>query len=144
MNTKSLSRFKFNIKDNDYEFNFSVVIDIMYFNSKLVLQVVDVFISFQAASFLKDMSARTAWDILRLCWIDIYLGLLDNIIYDTRKNFVSVEFRQYAKSIAIQVQEMPVETYNSIGKVERYYTLLQQVYKIICNEFHDTSIKMNL
>jgi hypothetical protein len=49
------------------------------------------------------MSARTAWDILRLCWIDIYLGLLDNIIHDAGKNFVSIEFQQYAKSIAIQV-----------------------------------------
>jgi hypothetical protein len=92
MNTKSPSRFKFNIRDNDYEFNFFVVIDVMYLDSKLVLQVVDVFISFQAASFLKDISARTAWDILRLYWIDIYLGLLDNIIYDAGKNFASIEF----------------------------------------------------
>jgi hypothetical protein len=53
----------------------------------------DVFISFQAISFLKDISARTAWDILRLYWIDIYLGLLDNIIYDTRKNFIFIKFR---------------------------------------------------
>jgi hypothetical protein len=57
-----------------------------------VLQVVDAFTSFQAASFLKDISARTAWDILRLCWIDIYLGPLDNIIHDTGKNFASIEF----------------------------------------------------
>jgi hypothetical protein len=104
----------------------------------------DVFISFQATSFLKDISARTAWDILRLCWIDIYLGLLDNIIHDIRKNFISIEFRQYTKSIVIQVQEMLVETYNSIGKIERYYTFLQQVYKIIYNKLHNTSIEISL
>jgi hypothetical protein len=39
---------------------------------------------------------------------------------------------------------MPIEAYNSIGKVERYYTFLRQVYKIIYNEFHDISIKINL
>jgi hypothetical protein len=66
MNTKSFSRFKFNIKNNNYEFNFSVIIDIIYLDSKLVLQVVDIFISFQTISFLKDISARTTWDILRL------------------------------------------------------------------------------
>jgi hypothetical protein len=33
---------------------------------------------------------------------------------------------------------MPVETYNSIGKVERYYSLLQQVYKIIYDELRGT------
>jgi hypothetical protein len=72
------------------------------------------------------------------------LGLLDNIIYNTGKNFVFIKFRQYAKSIAIQVTEMPVEAYNSIGKVERYYALLRQVYKIIYNELRDTSTKANL
>jgi hypothetical protein len=72
------------------------------------------------------------------------LGLLDNIVYNIGKNFISVEFRQYTKSIVIQVQEIPVETYNSIGKIKRYYTFLQQVYKIICNELHDTSIKISL
>jgi hypothetical protein len=72
------------------------------------------------------------------------LGLLDNIIHNIRKNFVFIEFRQYTKSIIIQVIEIPVETYNFVGKIKRYYTLLQQVYKIICNEFRNTSAKMNL
>jgi hypothetical protein len=57
MNTKSSSRFKFSLKDN-YEFNYSIVIDIMYLNSKLILYVIDVFIFFQAASFLKNILAR--------------------------------------------------------------------------------------
>jgi hypothetical protein len=39
---------------------------------------------------------------------------------------------------------MPVETYNSIRKIERYYILLQQVYEIIYNEFRDTNTKISL
>jgi hypothetical protein len=143
MNAKSPSRFKFSLKDN-YEFNYSVVIDVMYLDGKLVLHVIDVFMSFQAASFLKDISARNTWDILRMCWIDTYLGPPDNIIYDTGKNFVFAEFRQYAKSIAIQVQEMPVEAYNSVGKVERYHIFLQRAYEIICDKFRDTNTKVSL
>jgi hypothetical protein len=57
MNTKSFSRFKFSLKD-DYEFNYSVVIDVIYLDGKLVLYVIDIFMSFQAASFLKDISTR--------------------------------------------------------------------------------------
>jgi hypothetical protein len=93
MNAKSPSRFKFNIKDNDYEFNFSIIINIIYLDNKLVLYIMDIFTSFQATSFLKDISARTAWDILRLYWINMYLGPPDNIIYNARKNFASAEFR---------------------------------------------------
>jgi hypothetical protein len=39
---------------------------------------------------------------------------------------------------------MPVETYNSIGKVEWYYAFLRQVYEIIYNEFRDTNIEVSL
>jgi hypothetical protein len=39
---------------------------------------------------------------------------------------------------------MPVKAYNFVGKVEKYYTLLQQIYKIIYNEFRNISIKVSL
>jgi hypothetical protein len=39
---------------------------------------------------------------------------------------------------------MPVEAYNSVGKVERYYISLRQVYKIIYDELRDTSAEVSL
>jgi hypothetical protein len=66
MNGKSPGRFKFSLKD-DYEFNFLIIIDVIYLDRKLVFYIIDSFISFQAAGFLKDMLARTTWDILRIC-----------------------------------------------------------------------------
>ena len=56
---KSPSRFKFTLKDN-YKFNYIVIINIIYLDSKLVLQVVDSLILFQATKFLKDISIKTA------------------------------------------------------------------------------------
>jgi hypothetical protein len=56
---KLFSRFKFTLKDN-YEFNYIVIINVIYLDSKLVLQVVDFLILFQATKFLKDISAKTA------------------------------------------------------------------------------------
>jgi hypothetical protein len=35
---------------------------------------------------------------------------------------------------------VPVEAYNNIGKVERYYTPLRQAYKIICTELKEEGI----
>ena len=59
MHGKSPSRFKFTLHD-DYEFNYSIIIDVLHLDSKPVLQVVDSSTAFQAAKFLKDMSAKTA------------------------------------------------------------------------------------
>jgi len=46
--------------------------------------------------------------------------------------------------MAIKVKEVPVKAYNSIRKVERYYTLLRRVYKIISLELKDASKKLTL
>jgi hypothetical protein len=139
MNGKSLGRFKFVLKD-DYEFNYSVVIDILYLEGKPVLQVVDSATSFGAARFLKDMSARNAWDTLRTCWIDTYQGPPDYVVHDAGKNFTSTEFKQLASSMSIEVKELPVEAHNSVGLVERYHTPLRRAYKILRKELKDEHV----
>jgi len=37
--------------------------------------------------------------------------------------------------MAIEIKEIPVEAYNSIGKVERYYQPLRRAYEIIRDKF---------
>jgi hypothetical protein len=59
MYIKSPNRFKFTLKD-DYKFNYTVIIDVIYLNGKPVLQVVDSLTLFQAVKFLKDISVKTA------------------------------------------------------------------------------------
>jgi hypothetical protein len=139
MHSKSPGRFKFTLKD-DYEFNYSVIIDVLYLESKPVLQAVDSATAFQAARFLKDMSARTTWDTLRACWIDTYLGPPDMVVHDAGKNFTSTEFRQLARAMAVEVKEVPVEAHNSIGLVERYHAPLRRSYEIIRDELKDEHI----
>ncbi len=123
MHEKSLGRFKFTLKD-DHEFNYLVIIDVMYLDGKPILQVVDSVTAFEATRFLKDMSAYTAQDTLRACQIDTYLGPLDMVIHNTRKNFISIEFKQLVNSIVIEIKEVLVEAYNSVDLVKRYYTPL--------------------
>jgi hypothetical protein len=44
----------------------------------------------------------------------------------------------------IKVKEVPIKAYNSIRKVEQYYILLQQVYKIISLELEGASEELIL
>jgi hypothetical protein len=39
--------------------------------------------------------------------------------------------------MAIEIKKIPVETHNSISKVERYHQPLRRAYKIIRDEFQD-------
>ena len=66
-----------------------------------------------------------------MCQINTYLGPLDLITYNTRKNFVSKEFKQYTTIIGISTKGVLVKAHNSIKIVERYYSPLRQAYQII-------------
>jgi hypothetical protein len=46
------------------------------------------------------------------------------VIYNTKRNFISIEFKQLVNSIAIKIKEVLVEAYNSVGLVKRYHTPL--------------------
>ena len=46
--------------------------------------------------------------------------------------------------MVIEVKEVPIKAYNSIGKVERYYILLYYVYKIISLELKGASKELIL
>ena len=133
MHKKSLGRFKFILKD-DYKFNYLVIINIIYLTKKPILQVVDFITIFKAIRFLKDISAYIVQDTLYIYQINTYLSPLDMVIYNTRKNFIFIEFKQLANLIAIKLKEVLVEAYNSVGLVRRYYIPLQYTYKIIQNK----------
>jgi hypothetical protein len=45
-----------------------------------------------------------------------------------------------ANSIAIEVKEVPVKAYNSVGQVKRYHAPLRHAYEIIQDELEDKHI----
>ena len=56
------------------------------------------------------------------------------ITHNTGKNFISKEFKQYAVNMGTTTRSVPVEAYNLIGIVERYYGPLRRIYHIITSK----------
>lgn len=135
---ESSIQIKFTLR-SDHDFNHEIIVDVQIDN-KPVLHVVDSATSFQAAQFLdaRKQKAKDVWDALRQCWMDTCLGPLDWIVHDAGRNFASTEFRQYAHGLSIEVDEVPVEAHNSIGKVERYHGPLRRAYDVFKNELGDS------
>jgi len=46
--------------------------------------------------------------------------------------------------MVIKVKEVPIKVHNSVRKVERYYTLLYRVYKIISLKLENASEELTL
>ena len=126
-------RFRFVVQD-DIEFNYNIIVDIMYISGSPILHIVDEATRFQAGRWLLNISAKHTWETLQACWIDTYLGPPDCITTDAGKNFISREFTEYASTLSIRIKAVPVEAHNSIGMVERYHGPVRRIYQIICTE----------
>jgi hypothetical protein len=109
----------------------------MYINGSPVLHIIDEATRYQAARWLQNISAKHTWDILRACWIDIYIGPPEYITHDAGRNFISKEFQQYATAMAISTKAVPVEAHWSVGLVERAHPALRRAYQIITDECKD-------
>jgi hypothetical protein len=53
------------------------------------------------------------------------------MVTDAGKNFKSSKFVANARILAIEVEEIPIEAYNSIGKIKWYYGPLKRAFELI-------------
>jgi hypothetical protein len=58
---------------------------------------------------------------------------------DTGKQFTSKEFAQHASLIGIRVKIVPIEAYNSISIIERYYSPIRRAYLIVLTKIPSIS-----
>ena len=66
------------------------------------------------------------------------------IIYDTKKNFISKDFKYLAIIIGITTKTVLVEAHWSIKKVEHYYIVLCCAYQIIFKKLPNLNKKIVL
>jgi hypothetical protein len=64
MHGGKLGRFRFTLRE-DANFNYRVIVDVMFFIGKPVLHAINEAIAFQAAKLFLNITAKTIWDILR-------------------------------------------------------------------------------
>ncbi len=115
MYEKSLDRFIFWIRNENIQFNYNIVINILYIkyksaDNKFVLHIINETIRFQIDRWLKNISTRHVWNQLRISWIDIYLRSSDLITIEIDKQFVAREFKQYASNMRITIKTISIET----------------------------------
>jgi hypothetical protein len=150
LHEKSFERFSFSIRNSDSEFNFNILMNILYIEikfeneNKLVLHLMNEAIRFQVDRWLRNISARHVWDQFRTCWIDTYLKSSDVIIADSDKQFVSREFKSYADNMRIIVKIVSIEAHHSIEMMKRYHESLRRAYSIITVEITEIDSELVL
>ena len=116
----------------------------MYITNKAVLYIVNEAIGFQAIKWLQNISIKYIQDVLRIYQINTYIRPLDIIIYNTKKNFISKDFKYLVIIMGITTKTVLVEAYWSIRKVKHYYTVLCRTYQIIFKKLPNLNKEMAL
>jgi hypothetical protein len=132
-------RFKLTIGSEDIRFNHCVALDVMYLIGRPVLHVVCEQTHYQAARFLKNMSAEETWRTFSSFWRHTYLGPPDFIRIDQGTNFVAEKFASSAMADGIKICEAPVESPETMSHCERYHGPLRVSFYRIKLELKDSS-----
>lgn len=82
---KAPGRFKFKLP-KEYNFNHTVVLDIVKLEGDNILQIIDEATNYQAGQFLTDKSTATVWNAFRASHIDTYPGPPDFTFHDVSTN----------------------------------------------------------
>ena len=77
---------------------------------------------------------------LYIYWINIYISLLDYIIYNIRKNLITKEFIYSIDIINIVIKLVFVKVYWFVGLIEKDYYFIYRLYIIIKNKIKDKEI----
>ncbi len=150
MHKKSSNRFSFIVRNKDIQFNFNILVNILYIEIKLeddnksILHTVNEATRFQAERWLKDISAKHVWNQLWVCWINTYLRSSKVITSDANKQFVTKKFKQYVANISIEIKTISVETHHSIEIMKRYHESLRLIYSIIVTEMSTIDLESAL
>jgi hypothetical protein len=115
---------------NDSDFNHIIVIDMMDLFGNNIIYIIDMFTSYQAGGFVKKNSAEKTYKVIQSKWNNVLIGPAMYITYNLGTNFYSKRFKNKTKADRTTTQIQLVEMHNSVAYAERYYIVVQHIYKI--------------
>jgi hypothetical protein len=115
--------------DPEIAFNREVALDTIYLNGRPVLQVVDMDMHFQAASFFKSVSTEEVWDSIIRNRENTNAGLRESMLTDQGSKLMSSGFQERALHFGVDVRLTPIESRISNRLMERYHVPLQRTYE---------------
>jgi hypothetical protein len=68
------------------------------------------------------------------------VGPSDTLVSDAGTNFTSAEFKANARIMAVEVEEIPVEAHNSIGKLKRYHAPLRRGFHMMAGDMRGQGV----
>ena len=98
-------------------------------NRSPVQHVVDAGTGFQAARFLLAEDVASVWNTFLECWTTVYTNHPDKIHVDQGSVFTSKTFQDLCAVNSIEITFSGTESHNSLGKGERWHSLLRRTFE---------------
>eukprot|EP00171_Calliarthron_tuberculosum_P021509 IDg21509t1 len=123
-------RFRVSLPQEAIIFNRTVLLDLMYLDSKTVLHIICRDTMFSSAVFLTNgESTQDIWNAYVRFWVNPYVGYSKVMHTDQRPQFTSEKWKSPLKLAGITQKLSRVESHCALGAGERYYEFLRQVYR---------------
>lgn len=136
----SIRPLSFSIRINDeLAFNQELLLDIMYYNSRPILHIVDAGTHFSAARFLPNADSTTVWTTFVQCWSNAYIGHPESMLTDQGSVFISQQWSGLCRAADIQLRHTGIEAHNSLNAGETLHAPLRRILRKMHDEHPELS-----
>ncbi|PXF43736.1 hypothetical protein BWQ96_06513 [Gracilariopsis chorda] len=132
-------RFKVVLPKNAIVLNHEVALDLLWFEGKPILDVVDLGTGFSKAIFLQGQSVSDIWTAFTLCWSTTYCDHPNSMRTDSRSISTSQRWHLLTSEHGIILKVSGEECYNYLGIGERHHSPLRRLYQHIRHDAPELS-----
>ena len=115
------------------EFQETVAMDLKFYDSKILIHLVDYCTRLSASSFIPNKNSDTILTFIFKIWVSIY-GAPEKFLTDNGGEFVNEKFIEMAESLGITAKTTAAETPWSNGLIERYNLVLADMVNKVLDD----------
>ena len=115
------------------EFQETVAMDLKFYDSKILIHLVDYCTRLSASSFIPNKNSDTILTFIFKIWVSIY-GAPEKFLTDNGGEFVNTKFIEMAESLGITAKTTAAETPWSNGLIERHNLVLADMVNKVLDD----------
>lgn len=135
-------QFSISLKWRNCRLNHRILVGVMSTSDGDVIYVYDRGTRYHAAKHTatkKNPNAAEIWAAIKLCWIDVYMGLPDILQFDQGTSMVAFLIQTACALNAIRFEAVPVEAAWRMGAIEHAHAPLRKAYNKLRSDLPSVS-----
>lgn len=127
--SRAPGRFRVAFPPDEIVFNWLMLIDLMFLDSRSMIHIVDRHTLLSAAAVAHGEKLEEQWQLYPETWVQPYVGHPQVVHVDQAPQLASPIWRALTRSAGTDLAQSGVESHNTLAAGERHHAFLRTIYR---------------